>query len=162
VHWQGAISENELRVRSSLPGSGSSSSSSEALRPHTIKEGMERIFGKSSISYHAGVDIDSTDLSTLSASELSYIDTEILLQDLVLLCLGEESSVEKPGDTSSLDLSKGQMMVCLCICNVHSLTLLVLLFFSHPLSLPFPFLATNLLCSMRHTCWTRPELETCL
>lgn len=78
----------------------------------TIKESVENQFGKENVSFSPGAKLVLKEgfESTVFLDTADYIN-KLDQCDVVLLCLGELPSTEKPGDIRSLNLDKEQLIL---------------------------------------------------
>lgn len=87
IHWQGAKSDAELPVGS------------------TMLEGIQAEFGAANVVYFEGVAIDAKDTSAINMTALEAAAADV---DVIVACVGEPNYTEKPGDINQLDLPAGQ------------------------------------------------------
>jgi beta-glucosidase len=76
----------------------------------TIKQAVENKFGKENVLFSQGVELFMND----NFEDSRFLDTNDFKQklkqsDIVLMCLGEIPSTEKPGDIKSLNLNNAQL-----------------------------------------------------
>lgn len=86
VHWQGALDDAELQ-----PGV-------------TILDGIRAAFPDAQVEYLAGPAWNASSAPELTANEVNMVSSA----DVVIVCIGEDSYTEKPGDIDDLDLPAGQ------------------------------------------------------
>ncbi|CAM9285896.1 unnamed protein product, partial [Ectocarpus fasciculatus] len=85
VHWQGATDDSEF-------GAGT-----------TVLEGLRGIYDQ--IEYNPGPAVDATSLDGID--EAAVADA-VAASDVVVVCVGEETYTEKPGDIDDLTIASGQ------------------------------------------------------
>lgn len=85
VHWQGATSDVDF-------GKGV-----------TVLDALRSIYAQ--VEYLEGPAIDASDLSGIDESAVS---AALGAADVVVVCIGEDTYTEKPGDIDALDLARGQ------------------------------------------------------
>jgi beta-glucosidase len=90
LHWQGGKTDSEF------------------TRGVTVKQGLQGIYGESNIVYQPG--------PSVTADSLDGLDMDAALAaanaaKLTVVCVGEETYTEKPGDIDDLNLAQGQIEV---------------------------------------------------
>ncbi len=90
LHWQGGYDESEFSRRG------------------TILTGLqnEKIFDGEVIYFEGGPTVDATDLSAVDMNKAKELAVNA---DYVVVCLGEGTYAEKPGDIDDLTLPQGQI-----------------------------------------------------
>ena len=73
---------------------------------------MIACFASAQVTFIAGPAIDADDLSGIDQAAVSAAAQNA---DLVVVCIGEETYTEKPGDINSLDIASGQSEVGLLV-----------------------------------------------
>jgi beta-glucosidase len=91
VHWQGVFFEAENHRRT------------------TIYDGLSSLYTTGTLQYDAGVDLAATDLSGISDTAMADIMNKAATADMIVVCLGEGTYAEKPGDIDDLALPAGQI-----------------------------------------------------
>ena len=98
-----------------------------AERYHTIFEAIQNEFGKDKVSYFAGVEYDMT------GGYINEVNIDIpgavraaKNADVLVLCLGENSYTEKPGDLHDLMISDNQEELALALAKTGKPVVLVL------------------------------------
>lgn len=82
---------------------------SYASEHNTIVEAMKNNFGAKNVQYVAGVDYDNSgSYYEDNIVNLGAVTKAAKSADLILLCIGENSYTEKPGDLNDLSLSANQ------------------------------------------------------
>lgn len=94
---------------------------------NTIYEAMKNEFGKDKVTYSTGLEYD---MSGGYADEIN-VDINAAVHaaknvDVVVLCLGENSYTEKPGDLNDLMISKNQEQLALALAKTGKPIILVL------------------------------------
>jgi beta-glucosidase len=89
VHWQGVFYEAENHRRT------------------TIYDGLASLYTTGTLQYDAGVDLDATDLTGIN--NMADIMNYAAAADVIVVCLGEGTYAEKPGDIDDLALPAGQI-----------------------------------------------------
>jgi len=94
---------------------------------NTIYEAMQQVFGKDKVSYVAGVEYANGE----DFKEECNIDINAAVRmaetvDVIVLCLGENSYTEKPGDLFDLMISENQEKLALALAKVGKPIVLVL------------------------------------
>mmetsp|Transcript_4919 Transcript_4919/g.9247 ORF Transcript_4919/g.9247 Transcript_4919/m.9247 type:complete len:916 (+) Transcript_4919:105-2852(+) len=87
-HWQGALDDSEF------------------TNGVTVVDGMAAMFPTATVVYEPGPSVTASDIK-----EVNMTDVIQQAQDakIVLVCLGEETYTEKPGDINDLTLAQGQI-----------------------------------------------------
>ena len=85
VHWQGARSDKDF-------GNGV-----------TVLNGLRNIY--SNVEYIPGPEVDAENLDGVDQSKVT---TAASAADVIVVCVGEETYTEKPGDIVNLDIASGQ------------------------------------------------------
>lgn len=94
---------------------------------NTIYEAIQNEFGKDRVTYSAGLEYD---MSGGYINEIN-IDIDAAVRaaksvDVIVLCLGENSYTEKPGDLNELMISKNQELLALALAKTGKPVILVL------------------------------------
>nr|MDA3852743.1 glycoside hydrolase family 3 C-terminal domain-containing protein [Bacteroidales bacterium] len=94
---------------------------------HTILEAIQNTFGKEKVSYVPGLEYQMSG----AYYEEENIDIEAAVKaaknvDVIILCLGENSYTEKPGDLNDLTISKNQETLALALAETKKPIILVL------------------------------------
>ncbi|KAK3813347.1 MAG: glycoside hydrolase superfamily [Benniella sp.] len=79
-------------------------------RGETIVQGLEKEFGRDTVSYVPSVDFDGHSVKSSDEKEEDYLDA-IQDADTVILCLGEKPYAEIVGNIDDIDLPSGQLNV---------------------------------------------------
>eukprot|EP00604_Paraphysomonas_vestita_P001495 CAMPEP_0174822222 /NCGR_PEP_ID=MMETSP1107-20130205/14408_1 /TAXON_ID=36770 /ORGANISM="Paraphysomonas vestita, Strain GFlagA" /LENGTH=839 /DNA_ID=CAMNT_0016040611 /DNA_START=23 /DNA_END=2542 /DNA_ORIENTATION=- len=90
LHWQGGKTDSEF------------------TQGVTVKTGLQNIYGESQVVYQAGPSINSNSLEEDGVD----IDAAIAAADaaqLTVICVGEDTYTEKPGDIDDINLPNGQV-----------------------------------------------------
>eukprot|EP00602_Paraphysomonas_sp_CaronLab_P009302 CAMPEP_0185036734 /NCGR_PEP_ID=MMETSP1103-20130426/30106_1 /TAXON_ID=36769 /ORGANISM="Paraphysomonas bandaiensis, Strain Caron Lab Isolate" /LENGTH=881 /DNA_ID=CAMNT_0027574385 /DNA_START=71 /DNA_END=2716 /DNA_ORIENTATION=+ len=87
-HWQGATNDSEF------------------LDGVTVKSGIENEYLQSMVHYVPGPDIDATNLDDVNMTDILDLAEN---SEFVVVCVGEETYTEKPGDINDLNLAQGQV-----------------------------------------------------
>lgn len=92
IHWQGAETDDWYQGRG-----------------ETIVQGLEKEFGRATVSYVPSVDFDGHSVESRGEKE-DYLDA-IQDADTAILCLGEKPYAEIVGNIDAIDLPAGQLGV---------------------------------------------------
>jgi len=98
-----------------------------AQQYNTILEAMQKEFGASNISFEQGVAYKmNKKYFEDSVVNMDAVTNAAANADYVLLCLGENSYTEKPGDLNDLNLSDNQLMLANAVIKTGKKIILVL------------------------------------
>jgi beta-glucosidase len=95
---------------------------------HTVKESFEKYLGKENVQFSKGAELFfENGFEKTRFSDLEDYKKKLAVSDVVVLCLGEMPSTEKPGDIHSLNLDSEQLALAEMAYAAKKKVILVLL-----------------------------------
>jgi len=88
IHWQGPYDDSEI------------------IQHTSVYDGVVKMLGVDNVMFNSGPSVNAGDTSEV---DFTLLDTQIAAADVIILCLGEGSYAEKPGDIDDLALPNGQL-----------------------------------------------------
>lgn len=105
LHWQGVYQESELSKRKTIL---------DSLKDPSIFSGE--------VIYEAGPALDATNLDGLDMNHIKQTASEV---DRIIICLGEGTYAEKPGDIDDLALPAGQLEYVQALAGIKPIVLVM-------------------------------------
>lgn len=94
LHWQGGQADTEF------------------TNGVTVKQGLEQLYGASNVVYLPGPAVNSESLEDDTTVDVDAAIAAANAAQLTVICVGEDTYTEKPGDIDNINLPNAQVEVC--------------------------------------------------